>query len=368
MSESVLLQRTPRKWHLLRSPTGALTVSDPAAAFDVGYIEQLLARHFDEANGRILLKWREDDSAATDKHAQGDARHHVLLADSALTIGKEALSGAFLTFLSYSRDSASRPQDNLEVAGIACQAFIARVTAELEERFHRQVGLVVAAIAIVRQLRADLDAALDGYVQDAIRGRHGDQQIVEPSAMREPTNEHAVVNIAAGVATLPLTVARASATLDGAGTFSADGVVFPKQELIRMLQALSPDEVERVFKEVAESRRHGLGGKPSPGRRRRAGYRCGGGERCAAGRTRHRSAARLGHPFGDTRLCPRAALAGREGALAHRVGGRCRRGAGKKLGEDHAEEILTQLVDLESKLTAIVTPIAHIFASMHLPF
>lgn len=43
-------------------------------------------------------------------------------------------------------------------------------------------------------------------------------------------------------------------------------------------------------------------------------------------------------------------------------------GAGKKLGEDHAEEILTQLVDLESKLTAIVTPIAHFFAFMHLPF
>jgi Protein of unknown function (DUF2523) len=43
-------------------------------------------------------------------------------------------------------------------------------------------------------------------------------------------------------------------------------------------------------------------------------------------------------------------------------------GVSKKLGEDHAEQILTQLIDLEAKLTAIMTPIAHLFTSMQLPF
>ncbi|HSZ92480.1 MAG TPA: hypothetical protein VK822_24255, partial [Acetobacteraceae bacterium] len=40
---------------------------------------------------------------------------------------------------------------------------------------------------------------LDGYLQDAIRGRHGDQQIVAPppSVGWEPTDEHTVVNIEA---------------------------------------------------------------------------------------------------------------------------------------------------------------------------
>ena len=53
-------------------------------------------------------------------------------------------------------------------------------------------------IANDRQSGADLDAALDGYVQDAIRGRHGDEQIVEPSLQRGSQHEDAVVNIAAG--------------------------------------------------------------------------------------------------------------------------------------------------------------------------
>jgi hypothetical protein len=50
-----------------------------------------------------------------------------------------------------------------------------------------------------------------------------------------------------------------SARLDGAGGFSANGVV-PRQELIRLLLALSQDGVQRLFRAVAELRRHSAGG------------------------------------------------------------------------------------------------------------
>jgi hypothetical protein len=185
----------------------------------------------------------------------------------------------------------------LDVARAASDAFIARVDSELEERTLRQQNFGLPreiTMPIVEGLRADLHTALEGLVQDAIRGRHGDQQIVLPSAMRERVDEYTVVNIAAprpgtgeaispavaetgdapslvsiapsalagmqdivadgvvvgtawvpppsppGAETLlPPVIGRSSATLEGADTISAGGVVFPpewealKQELIQ---------------------------------------------------------------------------------------------------------------------------------------
>ena len=107
----------------------------------------------------------------------------------------------------------------------------------------------------------------------------------------------------------------------------------------------------------------------SPGRRRRTRNRRGRGERCPSeelGTDQPRvSVIRLA-----TRAFVRAAgWLGEQGRwlIALGVGG-VAAGVGKKLGEDHAEQILTHLVAMNSKLTAIVTPIAHFFASMHLPF
>ena len=169
--------------------------------FDHGYIGERLAGAFDEANTRVLIKWNEDSSAAAKAGALASSRHIVVLAHSALTIGKEALSGAFFTYLSYARDSAARPQDHLDVARAACEAFIARVGSELEERTLRQENFGLPreiTMPIVQKSIADLHTALDGFVQDAIRGRHGDQQIVPLASMTwEPTDEHTVVNIAA---------------------------------------------------------------------------------------------------------------------------------------------------------------------------
>ncbi len=245
-----------------------------AAMFDTGYIEQLLARHFDVANTSILLKWREDDAAATKAKVQGDARHHIALAQSALTIGKEALSGAFLAFLSYCRDNAAVPREHLDVARTASDAFIARVGSELEERSLRQENF---GFARDEQLKADLHTALDGYIEDAIRGRHGNQQIVEPtsepppSATWEPTDEHTFSNLGGistagavgrigtpppGAETLaPPIMGRLSVTQD-ADTISATGFVFPpeweaqKQELIRQ-HALLRQTIETARAEIA---------------------------------------------------------------------------------------------------------------------
>jgi hypothetical protein len=448
-------------------------MSDPVVTFNVEYIEQRLAGDFDEANRRLLIKWNEDSSAAAQANALASSRHIIVLAESALTIGKEAMLGAFFTFLSYCRDNAARPQEHLDVARAACRIFIARVSSELEERSVRQQNFGLQweiMLPILQQLTADLQTALDGYLQDAIRGRHGDQQIVLPNAMRERVDEYMVVNIAAqhprmgeaisptvpeaddapslvsaltarmavtptapgfigspggeqgdalfgtsqsvstvtppadGATTiapsavvgmqdivadgvvvgsawvppqsppgaetlLPPIIGRLSATLEDADTVSPTGVVFPKQELIRLLEGVSPHDVERVFRAVAEARRHSVGGNNPPEDVEELvtdvvvarGVLL---EELGTDQPRV-SVIRLA-----TRAFVRAAgWLGEQGRwlIALGVGG-VAAGVGKKLGEDHAEQILTHLVAMESKLTAIVTPIAHFFASMHLPF
>ena len=63
---------------------------------------------------------------------------------------------------------------------------------------------------------------------------------------------------------LPPIIGRLSATLEDADTVSPTGVVFPKQELIRLLEGVSPHDVERVFRAVAEARRHSVGGNNPP--------------------------------------------------------------------------------------------------------
>src|SRR6516225_6231336 len=133
--------------------------------FDAAYMKQRLTRHFDDAYTRVLVKWNEDNSAATKANALGGSQHHVLLAKSALTIGKEAISAAFLTFLSYSRDCAARPEDHLAVARTACDGFIARVGSELEQRALRQEAFGLSkevTVPVVQQLITDLHTALEG--------------------------------------------------------------------------------------------------------------------------------------------------------------------------------------------------------------
>ena len=63
---------------------------------------------------------------------------------------------------------------------------------------------------------------------------------------------------------MPPIIGRLSATLEDADTVSPTGVVFPKQELIRLLEGVSPHDVERVFRAVAEARRHSVGGNNPP--------------------------------------------------------------------------------------------------------
>ena len=354
------------------------------------------------------------------------------LANSALTIGKEALAGAFFTYLAYSRDKAARHQDHLDVPRAACLAFIARVGSELEERSRRQESWGLSrggAGPIVEQLVDDLHTTLLGLIQDAMKGRHGDQQIITPppSAAWGAADEHiaarraresaaafaasvvplesvpatgavapgpvgrkisATMSVPAEFAAtveagelggspplppgaetlLPPVIGRLSATLEGAD-LSASGVVFPKQELICLLEGLSPDDVERVFKAVAEARRHSVGGNNPPEDV----------EELVTGVVVARDVL-LEELSTDQprvsviRLAARAFVRaagwlGEQGRwlIALGVGG-VAAGVGKKLGEDHAEQIMTHLVAMESKLTAIVTPIAHIFTSMHLPF
>ena len=195
-----------------------------------------------------------------------------------------------------------------------------------------------------------------------------------------PTTTNVSHDVAAGLANVADVAAEITASLSATqegNTLKAAGFVFPTPEVIRLLLGLPPqDEVERVFNAVAELRR----------------LHTGDNEALAIVQTMIAKVAMARHalqseleadkPRGSVIYVAAQALwdaviwLGRQVRwLASKLATGFVQAAGAAIYAEHAEQIkqnaeqiLTQAIDLEAKLTAIVTPIAHFFASMHLPF